>query len=230
MDDPATAAGLEVRGTEWRVDVVAGACALPEVQPTIRFDDDAVTGRGGVNNYRGSYKLVGNRLTVGQMISTLMAGPEASMQQEQRWFSALASPCTVRREPDGLYLDHADGSMSRLVPVGPFVTVTGTVTYLARIAMLPDAEVVVVLEDSARADAPAITIAQQIIREPGNVPVPFELIVDRSAVAPHARLGLRAHIDHEGQTRWTIDSHHGVDLDSEPRPHELLVRQLPAAH
>jgi putative lipoprotein len=92
--------------------------------------------------------------------------------------------------------------------------------------MPPGAEVTVTLEDTSRADARAIRIAQQIIRDPGNVPVPFALEVDRSLVPDRASLSLRARIDVDGQLRWTTDTHHPVDLDAEPQEHVLVLRQV----
>jgi len=52
--------------------------------------------------------------------------------------------------------------------------VTGTVTYLQRIAPPPDAVVDVTLADVSLQDAPALTIAEQTLTEPGQVPIPFE--------------------------------------------------------
>ncbi len=60
--------------------------------------------------------------------------------------------------------------------------VTGTVTYLQRIAMPPDAVITVKLVDVSRADAPGATIAEQVIRNPGNVPVAFTLAFDNARI------------------------------------------------
>ena len=48
--------------------------------------------------------------------------------------------------------------------------VTGTVTYRERIALSPQAVVEVKLLDISQADAPAITIGEQIIEKPGASP------------------------------------------------------------
>jgi putative lipoprotein len=218
----------QLDGTEWRVEDVAGGGVLDDVRPTLEFRDGRLAGRASVNRYHGGYSIDGDRLVVGPVAATLMAGPEPAMEQERRWLRAIGQPSVVRAGEGGtvLYLDHEDGTTSRLVRMGPFVTVRGVVTYRARIAMLPGSEIVVTLEDTARADAAAVVVAQQIIRQPGNVPVPFELTVDRSIVGPAARLGLRARIDVDGRLRWTTDTHHPVDLDAEPEEHELVVRQV----
>ena len=57
----------------------------------------------------------------------------------------------------------------------PF-TVTGTVTYLQRMALPPSAVIEVKFQDVFRADAPATVIAEQKITAEGKqVPIPFEL-------------------------------------------------------
>ena len=48
-------------------------------------------------------------------------------------------------------------------------TVTGTVTYKERIALPPEGVVVTVkVEDVSRADAPAVTVGEQIIKNPAH--------------------------------------------------------------
>lgn len=73
-------------------------------------------------------------------------------------------------------------------------SVTGTVTYLEKIALSPDAKVEIKLVDVSRADAPAITIGEQVIENQGQVPLSFEIeydpadIDDRFVYAVQARI------------------------------------------
>ena len=60
--------------------------------------------------------------------------------------------------------------------------VTGTVTYRERIALSPQAVVEVKLVDISRADAPAVTIGEQIIENPGQVPIAFEIEYDPAEI------------------------------------------------
>ena len=64
-----------------------------------------------------------------------------------------------------------------LASCGTSAAVTGTVTYRERIALPPEGVVVTIkVEDVSRADAPAVTIGEQIIENPGHqVPIPFEI-------------------------------------------------------
>lgn len=81
------------------------------------------------------------------------------------------------------------------------VVLSGTVTYLQRIALSPDAVVIVGVDDVSRADAPSTRIAEVVIPADGRqVPIPFELPVDRSRVDSTARYHLVAEI-HVGTAR-----------------------------
>jgi hypothetical protein len=57
--------------------------------------------------------------------------------------------------------------------------VTGTATYLQRIALPPNAVMTVRIEDGSKADAPAEVIGEQVIETKGaQVPIPFAVSYD----------------------------------------------------
>jgi heat shock protein HslJ len=107
-------------GTAWTVVEIAGVPVLVGAAPTLGFADGALFGSGGVNRYRGGYRIADGRLVVGGVASTMMAGDPAVMEQEHRWFQALAAPVVLRHEPpDLLCFVHADGTVSRLARFVP---------------------------------------------------------------------------------------------------------------
>jgi len=76
--------------------------------------------------------------------------------------------------------------------------ITGTISYLERIALPPQAEIEVKLIDAARMDAPATVIAQQTFTADGRqVPLSFELPYDPASISPMGR--------HQIQVRITVD-------------------------
>jgi len=88
--------------------------------------------------------------------------------------------------------------------------------------------VTVQLVDVARADAPATVLAQQVIETQGRqIPIAFSLTVPAAAVAPPARLLLRAHITVDGAMRFATRQAVPVPYEGLARPIELLVK---AAH
>jgi putative lipoprotein len=75
------------------------------------------------------------------------------------------------------------------------VRVRGTVSYMARIALPPDAVLNVALLDVSRADVAADTLVDRQIPTAGRqVPIPFELSVDATAIRPQNRYVVRATI------------------------------------
>ncbi|MGD9018541.1 MAG: YbaY family lipoprotein [Desulfobacterales bacterium] len=80
--------------------------------------------------------------------------------------------------------------------------VTGTVFYLQRMALPPDAEIHVMLVDISRQDAAATVISRQVIAQPGQVPVPFELPYDPEIIDPRFTYGIQARIEAEGRLRF----------------------------
>jgi putative lipoprotein len=86
-------------------------------------------------------------------------------------------------------------------------TLSGTVTYLRRIALPPNAVVEVTLEDISRADAPATVVAQQIIETNGRqAPIDFTLEYDPGAIDPAARYNVRVRITVDGKLAWISDT------------------------
>lgn len=110
------------------------------------------------------------------------------------------------------------------------VTVSGTATYLQRIAMPPDAVLTVRVEDVSRADAPATLLAQT--REPfgaRQVPIPFSLQVPASAIDPRMRYAVRATITVGGELRFTTTRHHAVLTRGAPSQVELVLDPVRSA-
>lgn len=67
--------------------------ALPDKEVTLIFyeEDKSAGGNGGVNSYGGDYTIDGNNITISNLMSTEMAGPEPLMNQEAKFFKILQS-------------------------------------------------------------------------------------------------------------------------------------------
>jgi putative lipoprotein len=84
-------------GTEWRAEDIEQRGVVDRVQTTLRFEtDDRVAGNGGCNRYFGGMTLDGNRVAFGNLGSTMMACPEAVMDQERRFLNALERTSSFR--------------------------------------------------------------------------------------------------------------------------------------
>lgn len=96
-------------------------------------------------------------------------------------------------------------------------TLTGTVTYRERIALLPGSVVEVVLEDVSRADAPSSVLARtEIVTQGENVPIPFTLTYDPDSIEAQRTYAVSARILQDGALRWTSDTHIPVFTDDAP--------------
>ena len=102
--------------------------------------------------------------------------------------------------------------------------VTGTVRYLQRIALPPNAVVEVTLQEVSRLDAAAVLLAEQKIPTTGQqVPIPFTLTYDASQIEPRYTYVVRAKITVDGQMRWTSTTAYRVITQNNPTTVDILV-------
>jgi putative lipoprotein len=87
----------------------------------------------------------------------------------------------------------------------------GAVTYRERIALPPGALVTVQLADVSLADAPAAIVAEQKISLTGQLPIPFELKFDTSAIQQKSTYALQARITFDDQLMFMATERHEVD-------------------
>lgn len=102
-------------------------------------------------------------------------------------------------------------------------TVAGEVVYRERIALPPDAVLVVELADVSLADAPATVIAKRRIAPAGQVPIKFEIGFDRKAIQKGRTYALQARITVGERLMFaTATSHHVDPLAGKPQT--ILVK------
>jgi putative lipoprotein len=90
---------------------------------------------------------------------------------------------------------------------GP-ATVSGTITYRERIALPNTAVVFVRIEDVSIADVSAKIMGEQIITNPGQVPIPFEVEYDPNQIQENHTYNLRVRIeDDNGNLLFISDTH-----------------------
>ena len=102
-------------------------------------------------------------------------------------------------------------------------TVTGTITYRERIALTPDAVVEVKLLDVSRADAPAITIGEQIIENPGQVPIAFEIEYNPTDIDERFTYAIGARITESGELAFINDTRHSVITRDNPTHVDMVL-------
>jgi len=106
-------------------------------------------------------------------------------------------------------------------------SITGTVSYLERVALPPDAVIEVRLEDVSLADAPAKTIALEKIALGGRqVPVPFELKFDRAKIDAKHSYGVGAQIVVDGKPRFLSEKAYPVLTRESPARVEIILKPV----
>jgi heat shock protein HslJ len=101
-DGPGTA-GLE--GSRWRLEDLAGAGVLDNVQATLEFGADGrVTGNGSCNGFGGTATVTGAAIQVGPLVATRKACVEAVMNQETNYMRALEAAERFELKEPFLYI------------------------------------------------------------------------------------------------------------------------------
>lgn len=75
---------------------------------TISFDKEKFFGKAPVNKYFGNYKIRGNTITLGAIGSTMMAGSDASMKNEEDYFQMLTNVEKISISDDKIILTTKD--------------------------------------------------------------------------------------------------------------------------
>lgn len=113
--------------------------------------------------------------------------------------------------------------------VSSFVDISGSVTYRQRIALPPDATLTVRVQDTSRADAKARTLAEQTIALGGQqVPINFQLTVDRDLLGKRARITLAARIESHGKLLFINDMAYPVKINAGQGHVNMQLRQVSA--
>ncbi len=102
--------------------------------------------------------------------------------------------------------------------------VSGNVTYRPRNALPSTAVLTVKIVDVSRADASAITISEQRIETAGKqVPIPFDLVYDRSKIQERNRYAVQAEIRDGGRLLFITDTSYPVITQGNPRSVEVTL-------
>ena len=106
-------------------------------------------------------------------------------------------------------------------------SVTGTIIYKEKIALPSDGVVVTAkIEDVSRADAPAVTIGEQVMDNPGQVPIPFEIEYNPADIDDRYVYALRIRIEVDGKLLFINTSRYAVITRGNPTSNiEVIVQK-----
>ncbi|HSG21632.1 MAG TPA: YbaY family lipoprotein [Azonexus sp.] len=114
--------------------------------------------------------------------------------------------------------------------ISSFLDISGRVFYFSRIALPPDAILVVRVQDVSRARTPARTLAEQQIELAGQqVPIAFQTTVDRDLIGKKARLTVNARIEHRGKILFASDKPHPALNKGQPIQVDMQLQKVASA-
>jgi len=103
-------------------------------------------------------------------------------------------------------------------------SVSGTVTYRERIALTPGAELIVQIRDTSYADAAAELIAEQVITDPGQVPISFEVDYDPDDIDSRNTYSVSARIEEsDGRLAFINDTAYDVITRGNPSEVDMVL-------
>lgn len=93
-------------GTEWRLSGWSVSSLNPaDFEITAEFDGERIGGKAGVNSYGGGYSVgPAGAFSTGDLVTTLMAGPEPAMRAERVYLDLLQQARRYEREDGALTL------------------------------------------------------------------------------------------------------------------------------
>jgi uncharacterized lipoprotein YbaY/heat shock protein HslJ len=101
--------------------------------------------------------------------------------------------------------------------------ISGTVSYRERLALSNQAQLEVTLEDVSRQDVAATILARQLITDPGQVPIRYELEYRPGDIDERMSYAVRAKIHDRGRLLFTTDTHTPVLTRGAGREAHLML-------
>lgn len=121
---------MVLEGKSWKATDIAGVESVLTAKgsaATARFAAGTVAGSGSVNRYSASYTAgPGNTIQVGEVASTMMAGPDDAMAQEAAYFAAIQKAATYEVSDAALTLLDDKGKVLVKYEVVQPASLTGT--------------------------------------------------------------------------------------------------------
>ena len=86
---------------KWVVEDILGGGIIDDSRVTLDFSEQRVAGKASCNSYQGTWSIEDGKLSIVDVAVTMMACPEALMNQERRFLDALNSADGMRFDDTG---------------------------------------------------------------------------------------------------------------------------------
>lgn len=175
-------------GTFWNLTALNGGELLPSSAVTAEFNEEnVVAGSSGCNNYMGSYETDGNEITMGPFGTTRKLCPDPIMEQERLYLATLERAATYSIEGNTMNMRTAEGAtvanFQRMESPTESASVSGSVTNVDDAPIPEGATLTVQIQDTSKQDVAATVMGEQVIADPGQFPIPYEVTYNPSDIA-----------------------------------------------
>ena len=111
-----------------------------------------------------------------------------------------------------------------LASCGTGSSVAGTITYRERVTLTPGAMVTVQIRDTSYMDASAPLVAEQVITDPGQVPIAFRVPYSRGDIDPSNTYSISARIvESDGRLAFVNDTAYDVITRGNPTKVDMVL-------
>lgn len=172
---------------------------------------------------QASLRFAGREITLPQVIAASGASYKADnialhTKEEKALFSDGKSRLRSCQQADSKPVAAQPATPSAFVDLG------GSIALQAASPLPADAVLTIRAQDTARADAPALTLAEQRIGLAGTpLPIPFKLTIDRDLMGKNAQITIAARIERKGKLLYINDSIHPALRDGQPRQVDIML-------
>ncbi len=140
--------------------------------------------------------------------------------------AVLLALCTIVLALAGCQGDSGSPNATTTVTSGkrPNASVSGSVTFRERLALTPGARLEVQLRDTSYQDAAAELIAEQVIENPGQIPIEFNIEYNRDDVDDRNTYSIQARIvEADGRLAFINDTVYDVITRGNPSKVDMLL-------
>ena len=149
--------------------------------------------------------------------------PETSAPDRTDTAEATDPPAPAQPPADQTGSAVADPPPAPAPPQGD-ARVGGSVSYRERIALTPGATLTVQLRDTSLMDVASELIAEQVIHDPGQVPISFEIAYESARIDPGNTYSISARIDEaDGRLAFINDTAYDVITRGNPTKVDMVL-------
>lgn len=215
----------------WRAESILSTSMNEQSQVTLLVgNNNTISGKSGCNQYNSQITLEENKIKIYRAAVTLMACKPELMQLEMKYYDALEQSSIYGIDSAGklnFYNSQGDSVITFSKVPDAYSSITGSVTYLERMALPPEASLTVSLLDVSLMDVPAKLIASKDYSfEDKQVPIEFDLKYLTNKIEQRHSYSVQAQIKQGDKLLFTSTSVNSVITRGNGQSVEIVLKKV----